>query len=419
MTAPPVASAPEANTSESTPVGPTWRERLRSYRFPLVATAVVVVVGLLIAWYSTQRSGDPFDPRSAAPEGTRALAVLLDERGVDVQRVSGLDSAQRAAASEPGSTLVVARPDLIAPTRFGELAAVLGDGIDHLVVFAPDEPALTQLGAGDTVVPAGRTVPRVRAASCAVPAAQRAGEIRTDGQMYRPLDGPGETSGCYGDGNRAALVRWAHNGVTVDILGASATVTNAQLADEGHAALAMNLLGANERVVWHLPTPADLPQPDEPRPVFELLPAGAVFGAVQLGVAAIVLMLARARRLGPVVPEPLPVVVRASEAVEGRARLYRRSRARDRAAGGLRDAAAERLRVALGLGPASAPEALTAAVAGRTGRPAAEVHDLLFGAVPADDAALVRLADELDQLEFACARVGQPGAEGGMKESVE
>ena len=48
----------------------------------------------------------------------------------------------------------------------------------------------------------------------------------------------------------------------------------------------------------------------------------------------LLLALWRARRLGPVVAEPLPVVVRAAETVEGRARLYRRGGARGQAARG-------------------------------------------------------------------------------------
>ena len=52
----------------------------------------------------------------------------------------------------------------------------------------------------------------------------------------------------------------------------------------------------------------------------------------------VLLALWQARRLGPVVAERLPVVVRAAETVEGRGRLYRARRARDRAAAALRAA---------------------------------------------------------------------------------
>ena len=58
----------------------------------------------------------------------------------------------------------------------------------------------------------------------------------------------------------------------------------------------------------------------------------------------------RGRRIGPLVAEELPVVVRASETVEGRGRLYRSRRARDRAAQALRTATLQRMLPRLGLG---------------------------------------------------------------------
>jgi hypothetical protein len=79
------------------------------------------------------------------------------------------------------------------------------------------------------------------------------------------------------------------------------------------------------------------------------------FGVVQLLVALGVLALWRGRRLGPVVEEPLPVVVRAAETVEGRSRLYRKAGARDVAAEALRRAAVRRLGTALGLPRRAAP----------------------------------------------------------------
>ena len=134
----------------------------------------------------------------------------------------------------------------------------------------------------------------------------------------------------------------------------------------------------------------------------DILPGWVLPAVVQLLVAGLLLMLWRGRRLGPPVTEPLPVVVRAAEAVEGRARLYRRAQARDRAAKALRSGALARLVPRLGIesgaGGEPAPEAVVAAVAGRTGRADAEVHAALFGAPPEDDAGLVRLSETLDSM---------------------
>ena len=133
-----------------------------------------------------------------------------------------------------------------------------------------------------------------------------------------------------------------------------------------------------------------------------ILPDWVLPAALQLLLVGLLVVLWRGRRLGPPVVEPLPVVVRAAEAVEGRSRLYRRAQARDRAAEALRSGALARLVPRLGIdrgrGAEPPPEAVVAAVASRSGRSEAAVHAVLFGPPPSDDAGLVVLADSLDSI---------------------
>src|SRR5580693_10575207 len=79
------------------------------------------------------------------------------------------------------------------------------------------------------------------------------------------------------------------------------------------------------------------------RSFLSLVPWPVYLIAIQLCVAALLAAAWRARRLGPLVAERLPVVVRAAETAEGHGRLYHARRARDRAAEQLRAAAAGRL----------------------------------------------------------------------------
>jgi hypothetical protein len=58
----------------------------------------------------------------------------------------------------------------------------------------------------------------------------------------------------------------------------------------------------------------------------------------------------------------------------------------------------------VGLPVRAEPPAVVDAVAARSGRTASDVAALLYGAAPADDAALVRLADDLDALEREVSR---------------
>src|SRR4051795_2302909 len=87
---------------ESSPPGPSGR-RVRRPRRPLVIAATVclallaLVIVLTLVAAGSSRGGD-LDPRSAAPTGTLALANLLRDRGVPVDR---------GAVVRPGGTLVV------------------------------------------------------------------------------------------------------------------------------------------------------------------------------------------------------------------------------------------------------------------------------------------------------------------------
>lgn len=409
------ASADTGSGASRTLADTTISQAWQRYRGPLLIGVVIVVLGVAYAIVSNGNSGSPMDPRSTERDGAKALAVLLTERGVDVERVDRLDQA--LAATGPRDTLLVTRPDLLAAGRLDRLKRA---PTRHLVLFEPGESVLTGLTNGD-VLPAGTAFGQLRAPGCGLPAAVRAGRADTGGRNYRLIGDDGFT--CYGDSTRGSVVRARLAGSrTVDVIGAPSMFDNSNLDREGHAALGLGLLGERSELVWYVPSPFDIPSTGGTG-LWSLLPDGVRYGFGGCAVALALLFVAAARRLGPVVPEPLPVVVRASEATEGRARLYQRLRARDRAAAELRLATAGRLRSLLGLptvrstaepaaGPADrqadrqadgrADIELVAAVANRTGRDAADVDRLLgerAQRTPHDDGELVRFAAELDALE--------------------
>src|SRR5205823_5107838 len=138
-------------------------------------------------------------------------------------------------------------------------------------------------------------------------------------------------------------------------------------------ALALNLLAGDAHVVWLVPGPVAVGGP-RPRSVTGLIPEPAYLVAAELAVAVVLAALWRMRRFGPLVFEPLPVVVRASETAEGHGRLYRSRRARDRAAAALRAAALARITIRTGLPQATSPEVICQELAGRTGRGAQEIQ---------------------------------------------
>ena len=120
---------------------------------------------------------------------------------------------------------------------------------------------------------------------------------------------------------------------------------------------------------------------------------------VQLWLTVALIALWKGRRIGPLVAEKLPVVVRASETVEGRGRLYRSRRARDRAAQALRSAALQRMLPRLGLGVNTPPPAVILAIAQHGRSDPESLWHILFGPPPATDADLIQLARALDEIE--------------------
>lgn len=375
-----------------TATGPTLSSTMRSARGPVLVVLGLVLAGLLVAALRTTGDSARLDPASYAPSGSRAVAELLRDRGTEVLRVETVDEA--LAQDGPGRVLLVPEPLALSP---GELEQLAGTG-SRLVVISPDDEDLEALGLEAEV----RDVVDVeqRRAACDLPVAERAGDVDLGGPTYRGTSGE-RVVGCYAAGGEATLL--ALPGAVV--LGDGIFLTNDRLDDRGNAALALGLLGLQDDdsavtgVAWLLPRPGRAVADSGQRSLTELIADGVLAGAAWLLVVVAVLALWRARRLGRVVEEPLPVVVRASEAVEGRGRLYRAAGARDAAAEALRAATRERLVRRVGATPGTSRPGVVALVAERTGAEPAEVDGLLYGPGPVDDDALVRLADALRALE--------------------
>ncbi|TGN72353.1 DUF4350 domain-containing protein [Streptomyces bauhiniae] len=365
-----------------------------------LAVVLLLVGAVAIAVIRSQTKHGDLDPRSADPRGSRAVAELLADRGVTTRVVTTVDAARRAAG--PDTTLLVAVPDLLSHRQQSRLAKATASSGGRTVLVAPGDWSVGRLAPGVTASPV-TTLETTLDPDCTLPEARRAGSAETGGIRYRTTADDADT--CYPSERRATLLRLPATSGTGDtvLLGAPDILLNNRLDKQGNASLALQLLGSRPHLVWYLPSLADSSATDTGRKsLFDLLPSGWLWGTLQLFVAAVLAAFWRGRRFGPLVPERLPVVIRASETTEGRARLYRKADARDRASAALRSTARTRLAPLVGVPAAQAhtPEALLPALSARlpdSGEQA--LHSLLFGAPPRDDAALIALTDRLDALE--------------------
>ncbi|NEC25793.1 DUF4350 domain-containing protein [Streptomyces sp. SID8111] len=387
-------------TLPSTSASPTARQVWTRTRGIALALVLLLVGAVVIAVVRADTRHGALDPRSADPHGSRAVAELLADRGVDTRVVTTLEEA--ATAAGPDTTLLVAVPDLLTPSQQSRLHDATADAGGRTVLVASGSASVERLAPGVTAAPA-TSLDSTLSPDCALPAARRAGSADVGGLRYTTTHVAADE--CYPSERLATLLRIpaaTGDGDTV-LLGSPDILLNDKLAEQGNASLALQLLGSRSHLVWYLPTLADASAASEDgrRSFFDLIPSGWLWGTLQLFIAAALAALWRARRLGPLVPEKLPVAIRASETVEGRARLYRRADARDRAASALRSATRTRLAPLVGVpvSQAHAPEALLPALSSHLRGDGQSLHALLFGPPPGDDAALIQLADHLDALE--------------------
>ncbi|WP_445524260.1 DUF4350 domain-containing protein [Streptomyces cyslabdanicus] len=387
-------------TLPPTSVSRTGRQVWTRTRGILLALVLLLAAAVAIAAVQSGERHGRLDPRSADPYGSRAIAALLADHGVSTRVVTTLDQARAAAG--PDTTLLIAVPDLLTDRQQSRLRTTIDASGGRTVLVAPDFPSVSGLAPGVTAARAP-SFDTALSPGCSLPAARRAGTADTGGGI-RYATTAKTADACYPSDGLPTLLRvpqTTKGGDTV-VLGTPDILYNNRLAKQGNASLALQLLGSRPHLVWYLPSLSDASAHDTgDRRFFDLLPSGWAWGTLQLFVAAALAALWRARRLGPLVPERLPVAIRASETVEGRARLYRKANARDRAASALRSTTRTRLAPLVGIPVTQAhtPEALLPALSAHLHGGGQSLHDLLFGPPPGDDAALVSLADRLDALE--------------------
>ena len=374
------ANAPEDDRTKQ-------RSGRRSLVFVAIALVALIIAAVLLSRLSPDTSQIPLSATNPDPGGARAAAQILGEHGVQVTEVSTTDAA--LADARPDATLLITGADQLRPEQMRALSDV------------PADVVLIGLGYGnvseltDRVTVQGGGAQGTYPAECANEHAQAAEGLSTAGPS---LTTDPDMEGCFPlDGAGAvAFGTWTEDdGQTWSVLPNPHPLTNIGLDEAGNAALVLRILGQHEHLTWYVPDPNDdFGMAEEATP--SLVP-GVV--AVQVLITLLAFAYWRGRRLGRVVVEPLPVIVRATETTRGRGRLYRRGRAYQHAAAALRAGTISRIASRVGLPrTASGPEVVEA-LSRATGRPPEAIDSLLYGPPPTDDASLVTLTQALDTLE--------------------
>ena len=377
---------------------PTVRAAGRRARFWVLAGvgALLVAIAATLLAGAGSGGGTPLAADNAAPAGARALAEVLRQQGVRVTTAKTLDEARTLAAASADPTLFFTDPNgYLSNDQLSTLAGLA----PRTVVVAPDFLLLQTLapsvgfgGVADSFDGPG--------ARCDLPAAIRAGGVAPGGKTLS-LPADSAERGCFPSGRGSfAVVGVTLPSTELTLVADDGIFSNEEITASGHAALALGLLGASADLIWYQPTLADVAVTGPPS-LGELTPGWVTPSILLFAVVFLAAAVWQGRRLGPLVAENLPVIVRASETMEGRARLYARGNARLRALDSLRVATVQRLATRVGLSRLASLDDIVLAVSALTGRAPAEVRFVLVDGVPARDRDLINQSDLLQDLERA------------------
>jgi Domain of unknown function (DUF4350) len=353
------------------------------WRFALVLGAVLLVVGLIVG--GGDDGGEPLDPTATGPDGAKALVVFLDGLGsVEVER------------GVPGpevDTAVLLRDRLDDDRRAGLVDWVARGGT--LVVADPASP-FTPVAVETPPFEAGLPERGLDAGACDIDALADVEEVDPGaGLAYEVPEG---ATSCFGDGEEAFVVAADHGDGTVVAVGGPEPFLNRSLGSNDDAVLAGDLLAPEDgsRVAFVTGT---TPGAGE-QTLLDLIPWRVEQAILMLGIAFLVSVGFRARRAGRPIDEPVPTPIAGSELVAAVGRLQQQARAPEEAAAVLRADLRRTLTRRLGLAPDAPVDVLAEAVTGLGADPERVRAALSDDRVPADDLALISLAQEIDELRL-------------------
>lgn len=407
--APRVSTDPSPSTSSGTSVevmgdggsaGATARARLRRSIPLLIGALVLAVVIILNLLPGEDEDGAPLSPGNPAPAGARAVAQVLEAQGIDVVRVHSYEDALDALDSAGATLFLNDDGQYLSASQVEELM----DSSARAVLAAPGERQLSTLSGdfgvvGPVPLDIGGDAPAL-AADCPDADATAAVSVPATGILYSGDVEcfPATIDDTTAEDTTGGLYVTDEDG-SVAILGAPSILSNESIDEAGNAALALRILGSSPTLVWYEPTGADVVSTGEGVDPMTLLPGWVNALLVWLLACAVLAMVWRGRRLGPLATEPLPVVVRAAETAEGRARLYQDSGSVAHAAANLRAAGLARMARRLRVDRSASPVEVLEAAARHTGRPRSDLERQFLERTPTTNRELVLWAQDILDLE--------------------
>jgi hypothetical protein len=376
---------------------PLIRKRPRWFT-PSIVVGLLLAATLAVTLLTPGAKGntDDLDPANPGYSGAQALAHVLRDHGVSVTVVR----SQRELLDQTidGATTVVVTNTIRLSGRTARTALSHAASAASLVLLDPDPEVTKGMG-----LPVESHLTDLTDVSAGCQGTDLGSDFRLAeaGRAYTTAANAGAASTCFSDkidgGGAMVSLPGAPGRPPVTVLGNDSLITNGATLDSDNAAIALRLFGHSDRLIWYVPSLADISAVDGNSR--SIAPSWFQPGLALATSAVLFLCLWRGRRLGRLVTEPLPVIVRAVETTESRGRMYRKSRDRTRVLAVLQLATRRRLAAYLSLPVSSNISNVAAAAAAVSGRRYEDVLHLLNWPAAHDDSSLLERANALTALE--------------------
>jgi hypothetical protein len=380
-----------AVSKSSTPTRPRWLAPLIVFVL-LIASAMAVT----LLTQGARRNTDDLDPANPGFYGAQALAHVLSNHGVRVTVVRSQRELLSQAVDDATTVAITGTSSLSG--RTARAALVHAASAASLVLLDPDPEVTRGMG-----LPVDSHLVDLTDLAAGCPGTDVGAGFRLAhaDRAYAPTANGSPAATCFrdqGNGGGAMVSLPATAGrPPVILIGDESLIVNGLILDSDNAAIALHLFGHTDRLLWYAPSATDIAATDSNSR--SITPSWFQPGLALVASAVLFLCLWRGRRLGRLVTEPLPVIVRAVETTESRGRMYRKARDRSRALAVLQQATRRHLASYLGLSATTAPSSVAAASAAVSGRSYQDVLHLLESPAAHDDATLLELANTLLALE--------------------
>jgi hypothetical protein len=353
----------------------------RGWKIALALLAGIVVLNLGLAALRSATGGTPGGPTSSsyatAPDGAAAFASLLARAGHDVVRER---VTPHRTALDPSDTVVVLDAPFVLPSDATALRRFLLRG-GRLIASSQGSSWLRRVVSR----PPGWGAHPVTVARPLVPVSELRGVRRVEPAGIGAWVRAGSSLPVLGDRRGSILDIAAVGRGRALLLADSSPLQNVQLARADNARLASALAGPPARRVLFFENYHGYGRGTG----LSAIPARWQLAILLAGIATLVFMLARVRRLGPAEHAARPFAPSRREYVDSLAATLAKTRDRGEAIAPVRRELRDRITRRSGL-PPTAPDADVAAAAARLGLTSVEIQSLLRAGPPFDELAIGR-----------------------------